>query len=121
MKNKRQIRKWVHIGFSVLLVFVILYFNSINDKSVIAELFTVAGYTYGPLLGLYAFGIFNKAKVKDKYVPIICIAAPIICYLLKDNSEAWLNGYKFGFELLILNGLLTYVGLRGLKINDQKA
>ncbi len=121
MKNKRQIRKWVHIGFSVLLVFVILYFNSINDKSVIAELFTVAGYTYGPLLGLYAFGIFNKAKVKDKYVPIICIAAPIICYLLKDNSEAWLNGYKFGFELLILNGLLTYVGLWGLKINDQKA
>ena len=75
------------------------------------KLFTVAGYTYGPLLGLYAFGLFNKRIVMDKAVPFICIASPIVCYVLSEYSVQLFNGYKFGFELLILNGLLTFMGL----------
>jgi Na+/proline symporter len=113
-KAKEIQKKWrimTHIGFSVLLVLVILVFKQINDDSVIKELFVAAGFTYGPILGLFSFGMFTKLNVKDKYVPIICIISPLICYFLKANSETLLNGYKFGFELLILNGFLTFVGL----------
>ena len=110
VSNQKRTRRFVHIGFSVLLVMVILIFKSINNQSVIAELFTVAGYTYGPLLGMFAFGIFHKIKVKEVWVPFVCIAAPLICYVLKLNAEDWFNGYKIGFELLIFNGLLTYLG-----------
>ena len=91
---------------------VILIFNAINDQSVIKSLFTVAGYTYGPLLGMFSFGLFTKFKVKDKFVPLIAIASPVICYIL--------NLYiPFGFELLILNGLITFVGLYFFKLNKQ--
>lgn len=83
----------------------------INDDAVINKLFTVAGYTYGPLLGLYAFGLFSKAPVKDKLVPLICLISPVFCYVLNEYSEVLFNGYKFGFELLILNGMATYAGL----------
>jgi len=89
---------------SFVLLCVILIFNAINDQSVIKSLFTVAGYTYGPLLGMFSFGLFTKYKLKDKFVPIIAILSPIICYVL--------NLYiPFGFELLILNGLITFIGL----------
>jgi chromate transport protein ChrA len=95
---------------SLVLLGVILIFNAINDQSVIKSLFTVAGYTYGPLLGMFSFGLFTKFKVKDKFVPLIAIASPVICYIL--------NLYiPFGFELLILNGLITFVGLYLLKTN----
>ncbi len=104
-------RKWIHVGMALVLFVVILGFRQMNDDSVINQLFKAAGYTYGPLLGLYAFGLFTKRSVLDKWVPIIAILSPIICYLLNANSEAWLGGYKFGFELLILNGLLTFIGL----------
>ncbi|MAW21035.1 MAG: sodium:solute symporter [Flavobacteriales bacterium] len=101
-------RKYVHLLFSLILLAVILIFNAINDQSVIKSLFTVAGYTYGPLLGMFSFGLFTKYKVKDEYVPLIAIASPIICYIL--------NLYiPFGFELLILNGLITFIGLYLLK------
>jgi len=110
-ENDRRTRKWVHIGFTFLLFVVIIIFRSLNNDSVIAELFKVAGFTYGPLLGLYAFGLFTKRNVKDKVVPAIVILAPIICYFLQANSEAWLNGYKIGFELLLINGAITALGL----------
>lgn len=109
--KNRQTRLWVHIGFSLLLIVVILVFKNLNDDSVINELFKVAGYTYGPLLGLYVFGFFTKKQIWDTYAPLVCIAAPILCYVLNKNSEMLLGGYKFGFELLILNGFLTFVGL----------
>ena len=110
-KKKKRIRYIVHFSFAFLLFMVIVLFNNINDQAVVGKLFTVAGYTYGPLLGLYAFGLFTKSEVKDKWVPLVCILSPIICYVLNDHSVQWFNGYKFGFELLILNGIITFIGL----------
>jgi len=103
-------RKMVHIGFSVVLVLVILLFNAINKDSVINELFKIAGYTYGPLLGFYSFGMFTKLNVKDKFVPLIAIGSPVLSYIIASNSVAWF-GYSFGFELLILNDALTFLGM----------
>jgi Na+/proline symporter len=110
-KRKTNIRYLVHIGFAVILLAVIIIFQAINDRAVIDKLFTVAGYTYGPLLGLYSFGLFTRRAVRDKWVPLIALLSPVICYFLSDNSQWLLGGYKFGFELLILNGMLTFMGL----------
>ena len=86
-------------------------FNLINEDSVINELFTAAGYTYGPLLGLFIFGIFTKYQIKDKMVIGVVIAAPLLSYLIHSFSEKLFFVYKFGFELLLINGLLTFLGL----------
>ncbi len=112
--KRKRIRMITHIGFSILLVIVILIFRVINDQNVISAIFTVAGYTYGPLLGLYAFGLFTKFKIHDRFVPYLAIAAPIISYLLKIALDMWF-GWKVGFELLIINGLITILGLLLLK------
>ncbi|PKP35355.1 MAG: sodium:solute symporter [Bacteroidetes bacterium HGW-Bacteroidetes-17] len=109
--KKIRIRKIVHLSVAALLILVIIGFRAINNQAVISKLFTIAGYTYGPLLGLYAFGLFSKRIVVDKWVPIIALLSPIICYIVSENSIYWLNGYRFGFELLILNGMITYFGL----------
>ena len=101
----------VHIGFSLVLIGVILFFKLINDQSVINSIFSVAGYTYGPLLGLFSFGIFTRRIIKDQWAPLICAVAPIFCYVLSQHSNEWLNGYQFGFELLMLNGAFTFLGL----------
>ena len=106
-----QIRKRVHIGISLVLVLVIIIFKEINDDSVISELFKMAGFTYGPILGLFAYGIFTKKQIWDKAVIPVVIAAPLLTYILFKNSEAWLNGYQMGFELLLINGALTFIGL----------
>jgi Na+/proline symporter len=103
---KVKLRKRVHILVSLVLFVVILLFNIINDESVISSLFKAAGYTYGPLLGLYAFGLILKRKVRDKLVPYVCLISPIIWYLLNKFS-----GADFGFEILIYNGLTTFLGL----------
>lgn len=106
-----RIRKRIHILFSLVLIVVMLIFNyAIADKSVINKLFQFAGYTYGPLLGLYAFGLFTKWKVRDALVPVIALAAPILSYFISINSLQWF-GFEFGFFILILNGLLTFLGL----------
>jgi SSS family transporter len=110
-KENRKQRILTHMAFSLLLFVVIVIFKAINDQSVISAVFTVAGYTYGPLLGLFAFGLFTSRSTKDKFVPIIAILAPVLSYMLSNYSEALLNGYKFGFELLIVNGLITFIGL----------
>jgi Na+/proline symporter len=110
--RKKRIRYFVHISFALLLLIVIVIFRAINDMAVIDKLFTVAGYTYGPLLGLFSFGLFSKRSVKDRLVPFVAAASPVICYFLSEYSEVLFAGYKFGFELLILNGLITYAGLR---------
>lgn len=108
-KKKMRIRYVVHTGFAMLLLVVIVLFKAINDRAVIDRLFTIAGYTYGPLLGLYAFGLFTRHAVKDRWVPFIALISPLICYVLSIHSESWMNGYKFGFELLILNGAITFI------------
>lgn len=116
----KRVRKRVHIFISVILVIVILIFKVINDQSVISAIFTVAGYTYGPLLGLYSFGLFTKFKVKDRLVPWIALLSPVICYVLNIFSDTLLGGYRFGFELLILNGLITFTGLYLIKEKQAK-
>ena len=116
-KQRIRIRTIVHIGISLLVLVVIIVFRTINNQAVIAKLFTIAGYTYGPLLGLYAFGLFTKFEVKDKWVPLIAILSPVLCYVLSIFSESLFNGYKFGFELLIVNGLFTFIGLYLVKKN----
>ena len=103
-KTGKATEKWVHVAFSLLLVLAILIFKAINDESVIAALFKVAGYTYGPLLGLYSFGLFTKWNINDRWVPLVAIASPIICYILQLYIP-------FGFELLIVNGAITFTGL----------
>jgi Na+/proline symporter len=107
----QRLRKMVHIGLSIVLLGVILVFKLINDQNVISAIFTAAGYTYGPLLGFYSFGLFTKYKVRDRLVPLVAIASPIISYVISRYSETLFDGYQFGFELLILNGLLTFLGL----------
>jgi Na+/proline symporter len=108
--ESKRLRKLVHIGFSLVLFVVIIIFRYLVEESVIKELFVAAGYTYGPLLGLYAFGLFTKLKVRDRLVPIVAILAPILSYILKDHSVAWFN-YEFTFEHLVINGILTFIGL----------
>ena len=110
-KKKQKLKKWSHLMFSVLLIGVILIFRAINDESVVKAVFRVAGYTYGPILGLFVFGMYIKRKVNDNWVPLVGFIAPVICYFISVNSEFLFNGYKFGFELLILNGLITILGL----------
>tara|TARA_B110000014_G_scaffold102291_1_gene70180 strand:- start:1155 stop:2549 length:1395 start_codon:yes stop_codon:yes gene_type:complete len=109
--NKNKVRLTVHLAFSVVLFFVIMIFNSINDESVINSIFKAAGYTYGPLLGLFSFGIFTKYKINDKLSFWVCIISPLLSYIINIYSEELLFGYKFGFELLLLNGLITFIGL----------
>ncbi|MEN8137296.1 MAG: sodium:solute symporter [Bacteroidota bacterium] len=109
-KKAVKTRKAVHISMSLILMAVIILFGYVIEESVIKELFIFAGYTYGPLLGIYTFGLFTKIKVNDKFIPYVAIAAPIISYIVKDNSYEWF-GYNFGFELLIFNGMITFIGL----------
>jgi solute:Na+ symporter, SSS family len=110
-KQKEKIRYKVHLAIAFVFLVVIVIFRYINDKAIIDKLFTIAGYTYGPLLGFFSFGLFTKWKVNDKLVPIIAIVSPILCYLLSEFSSLLFNGYKFGFELLAVNGLFTFIGL----------
>ena len=112
-------RTWVHFGFSVLLFFIIIIFYIINDSSVIEAIYKAASYTYGPLLGLFAFGFLTKNKIRDNLAPYICCASPILTYIINANSVKWFNGYKFDFELLILNGLITFVGLWAISTKDK--
>ena len=110
-QQRKHIRYGVHFSMATLLILVIIAFKGINNEAVIAELFTVAGYTYGPLLGLFTYGLFTRRPVSDRWVPFIAILSPLLCYLLSSYSVKILWGYKFGFELLIINGLLTFIGL----------
>lgn len=110
-KQKTSIRYFVHISFAVIFLLCILYFKANNSQSVISTILTIAGYTYGPLLGLYAFGMYTKRTIHDTWSPWICIMSPVICYFVNLYSVQWFYGYQVGFEVLVLNGLLTYLGL----------
>jgi solute:Na+ symporter, SSS family len=104
-------RKIVHVAISVLLAVVIFIFEAINNDSVIAAIFTVAGFTYGPLLGLYAFGLFTKLELRDRWVPVVAILAPVVAYIDRLIIEWIFSNYEMGFEFLIMNGLYTFLGL----------
>jgi Na+/proline symporter len=104
-------RYQAHIAFAVIMTMIIIGYAAINDEALISKLFTIAGYTYGPLLGLYSFGLYTKWQVKDRWVPLVAVLSPAASYLLSINSEWLLNGYRFGFEILIVNGLITFLGL----------
>ena len=106
-----KIRKHVHIGMAVVMGIVIFVFNQLNNTSVINAIYTLASYTYGPILGLFAFGIFTRKQVNDKYIPLVAILSPLLCYILQSNSERWFNGYQISYELLIINALFTFIGL----------
>lgn len=111
-KKNVKLRHYVHIGFSGLMFITIVIFNSINNAAVVSAIFKVASYTYGPLLGLYSFGLFvSSRQVNDKLVPVICLISPALCYYLSENSKTLLGGYAFDNELIIVNGLITFIGL----------
>jgi len=113
-RNEQSIartRKRVHIAVTLVVMAIIMLFREINDKSVISAVFTVAGYTYGPLLGLFAFGLFTRRSVWDKATPVIAILSPVLTFVINSYSVQLLWGYKFGFELLLVNGLITFMGL----------
>lgn len=120
-KQKTVIRKRIHLAFAVVLLLVILVFRALNDTAIINTVLILAGYTYGPLLGLFAFGLFAKRKVIDRFVPAICIFAPLLCFILNKYSGEWLNGYEIGNELILLNGILTYLGLAIISTPEKKA
>jgi Na+/proline symporter len=128
MDAQRPMRFKVHLGMAAALFVMILIFKQANNDAIINELFKMAGYTYGPLLGMYAFGFYTNRNVRDRFVPYICVLAPIICYVLNANSKTWFGGFEFGFLIMALNGLLTFFGLwifsetgeeRELKINES--
>lgn len=111
-KKRKRIRLTVHFTFALIFFICILVFKEINNKSIIYVILDLAGYTYGPLLGLFAFGILTKRKIKDGIiVTVICLAAPVLTYLLRENSAMLLGGYQVGIELLIINGFITFLGL----------
>ena len=118
--NLTQIRTWVHIGMAVLMAVCIYVIHLLNNDSVIQTVYKVASYTYGPLLGMFCFGIFTKHQVRDRWIPLVVIAAPVITWVIDVNSAAWFHGYVFSHERLILNALLTFVGMLCLLKKSDK-
>ena len=110
-------RHWVHLGFSLILSLIVVGYDRMGQGSVVRSLFTFAAYTYGPLLGLFVFGIFTRKKIRDSWVPVVCIVSPILSWLLAYYSPYLLGGYRFGFEVLLVNGGCTFAGLWLLRDN----
>ncbi len=113
-----KIRRIVHVVFALLYLLVIIAFRPFHRQSLIDTVFDVAGFTYGPLLGLYAFGLFTRRKARDRWVPFIAVLSPVLCYILKLNAPVWF-GYHFGFEILLLNGLITFLLLWFSSLNTK--
>lgn len=107
----RRTRQWVHVANCLVMGLLIYLFRVIGSGSVINAVYVIASYTYGPLLGLYLFGLYTHCQVRDRLVPYICIISPLLCLLLATHSEAWFGGYQVGFELLLYNAALTMLGL----------
>jgi Na+/proline symporter len=120
-KQRTRYRWMVHAGFTLLVILTIILFGALNDKAVIEKLFDIAGYTYGPLLGMFALGLFTTWKVRDKIVPFIAIVSPVLAYLTKLFLESTVDGYKVGFEILIINGMITFALLWLFSNRSQSA
>jgi len=111
-QKKKRIRITVHIAFAFLFFLSIIVFKKINNKSTINIILDLAGYTYGPLLGLFAFGILSKRKIRETgWITAVCLLAPLVSFFLSRYSALWLGGFQIGIELLMINGILTYLGL----------
>lgn len=110
-KHRKNIRRWVHLSFAVVFMIVVMIFKWVNSPSMIGLILKVAAYTYGPLLGLFAFGLFTKRRVIDFLVPIITIASPIACFFIDKYQKELFGKFEIGLELLIINGLITFLGL----------
>ena len=118
--KQKTVRKTVHLVFAVVFFVCVVVFKWIDNKSIIDIILKLAGYTYGPLLGLFAFGILTKRHLKESFsIPVICIAAPAVCYVLSDNAAKWFGGYQIGIELLILNGMFTFCGLWAISAPNE--
>ncbi|TAH02856.1 MAG: sodium:solute symporter [Sphingobacteriales bacterium] len=109
--QKKKTRQRVHLTFAAIFLFFVMVFHQINSPSMIGVILKVAGYTYGPLLGLFSFGILTKRAVNDRLVPVVAVISPIICFLVDKYQASLFGGFEIGLELLILNGLLTFIGL----------
>jgi Na+/proline symporter len=109
--KQKKVRQRVHLGFAFIFLILVMVFKGINNKSIISLILQIASYTYGPLLGLFAFGILTKRSLNNKWVAIVCMLAPILCYVLEFNQKAILGKFQIGQELLIINGLFTFIGL----------
>ena len=118
--NLTKVRTIVHIGMAILMAACIYVIHLLNDDSVIQTVYKVASYTYGPLLGMFCFGIFTKKQVRDCWIPLVVILAPVITWIFDVNSVAWFNGYVFSHERLILNALLTVIGMICLMKKSKK-
>ncbi|RMF04420.1 MAG: sodium:solute symporter [Bacteroidetes bacterium] len=123
--QQQRLRMRVHVGFSLLLLIVILIFNALNNEAVIKQLFVAAGYTYGPLLGLFCFGMFTSLKLREYYgkvnlVGLVCLAAPLLSFVLDTYSADLFFGFQFGFLTIALNGFLTFLGLLAISYHDYE-
>ena len=111
-QQQLKTRRIVHLSFALIFLLCIMAFKWHNDKSTINIILDLAGYTYGPLLGLFFFGILTNRQLGKGYaVTVVCLLAPTLCYILGKNAANWLNGYQIGYEMLLINGLLTFAGL----------
>lgn len=119
--QQSKTRITVHLTFSFIFLLFVLYFKWLDNKSIIGILLDIAGYTYGPLLGLFAFGILTQRAINDKLAPWICLAAPVLCYALQTYSSSLLGGYQIGIEMLIINGALTFAGLFAISNKAEQA
>lgn len=118
--GQKRRRILVHLSFSVLMCLVIILFRELNNSSVVNTLLKAVGYTYGPILALFTFGLVTRYQVKPRLLPLVCLLSPVISYIINCNSEEWLWGYRFGFEILLLNGLICFVGLGMIKVKGKK-
>jgi SSS family transporter len=118
-EKKKKLRQRVHLTFAAVFLFFVMIYKWIESPSMIGIILKVASYTYGPLLGLFSFGIVLKRQVKDKLVPVVCLAAPLVCYLIDSNQKLLFGSFEIGIELLVINGALTFLGL--LLISKKKA
>jgi hypothetical protein len=110
-ERAQSIRRRVHLAFAAIFVLLVMAFHWADSASMIAVILELAAYTYGPLLGLFAFGILTRRAVNDRLVPLVAIGAPLLCFVLEANQSRLLGGYRLGFELLAVNGALVFVGL----------
>jgi Na+/proline symporter len=111
-ENKhRYLRQGIHLGFTLIIFLLIMIFSLINNESVLYAFIRTSGFIYGPLVGLFAFGLYSKRMVADRWIPLMAVLAPVVSIILDQNSEKWLNGYKFGYDILVVNSLIMLVGL----------
>ena len=121
ISHQLRTRYTVHLGFTAVLLGIILFFHYLNDQSVISKIFDAASYTYGPLLGLFSFGLFTYLQPRDRFIPVVCLVSPVLSYFIGQYAPLILGGYEIGFELLVVNGLLTFTGLWMLSYRRKQA